>query len=166
MRGLWSVITWKCCKPDRNILHFITDHVTARSSSSMTAYLDSVGVRKRDPACTRVHCPVSDCCWRTNPTPCLLASVHNWVGFAISKYARVGTSTKCRLALVNALSCSNDHRNSFFVLSKGRNGSRSSATVAVLEDNWLTKPKKDRRSVRFVGAGNFDIASVTEESMW
>jgi len=96
----------------------------------------------------------------------LLASVHNHVGFTISKYARVGTSTKCYLALVNALSCSDDHRNSFFVLSKGCNGSRSSATVAVLEDNWLTKPKKDQRSVQSVGTGNFDIASVIEESMW
>ena len=43
----------------------------------------------------------------------------------------------------------------FFVLSKGRNGSKSCATVSILEDNWLTKPKKDRRSLRLAGVGNW-----------
>ena len=47
----------------------------------------------------------------------------------------------------------------------GHNGSRSCATVSVLEDSWLTKPKKDRRSLRFAEVGNFESASVMEGSM-
>ena len=46
-------------------------------------------------------------------------------------------STKCHFIVAN----SDNHKNLCLVLSKGRNGSRSWATVTVLEDNWLGKPK-------------------------
>ena len=61
--------------------------------------------------------------------------------------------------VVNAWSCSLDHVNSFFVLSSGRSGASSPATDAVLAESWLTRPKKERRSVRLVGVGKLDIAS-------
>ena len=55
MSGLWSVITLKCGRPARNVLHFRVAQVTASSSSSMTAYRDSGSVRKRYPAWIRVQ---------------------------------------------------------------------------------------------------------------
>ena len=54
----------------------------------------------------------------------------------MSKYARVSISAKCSLALVK------DHKNSFFMLSNGRSGVKSSATASVLKDKWLTNLKK------------------------
>ena len=78
-------------QPGQNILHFITDLATANSSSSITAYHVSVGVRKWELACMRTHCPVADNCCKTNPNPCLLASVHKHMGFCTSKNARAGT---------------------------------------------------------------------------
>ena len=62
--------------------------------------------------------------------------------------------TTCCFALENAWFSSADHK-IIFVLSKERNGSRSCTTVSVLEDNWLTKPQNDRRSVRLAGVGNW-----------
>jgi len=53
-----------------------------------------------------------------------------------------------------------DHWKSFFVLSKGCSGVSSVEMVFVHADSWLTKPKKDRRSVQLVGVGNFEMASV------
>ena len=52
----------------------------------------------------------------------------------------------------------------FFVLNSGRSGSNSSAILSVLVDSWLANPKKDRRSVRVAGVGNFMIASVISVS--
>ena len=124
-----------------------------RSSNSVTAYLDSAGVSKQEPACTRDHCSVSDCCWRMNPNPCLLASVHSLVSLSKLKYARVGASVSYSRALLNACSCSSDHKKSFFVLRSGRNGSNNGAIVSVQDDSWLTRPKNDRRSEQLDGAG-------------
>ena len=84
MSGCWSVMTWKCCRPARNILHLDITHVTANNSSSMMAKRDSVSQRNHEPACTGRH--VSSCfCSSTKPSPCLLASVHNRVGLVRSK---------------------------------------------------------------------------------
>jgi hypothetical protein len=65
---------------------------TAKHSSSITAYLLSVSVRKRDPACTtRQSAVLSVRRWRRRkPNPKVLASVYRWVSFEASKYARVG----------------------------------------------------------------------------
>ena len=43
------------------------------------AYLNSVGVRKQDPTCTRLHSPVCDCFCKTKPIPCPLKFVHWYV---------------------------------------------------------------------------------------
>ena len=76
--------------PARKILHFMTAHEMARSSSSMMAYRDSAPVRKRDPAWTRAHVKSGCSCWRMNPRPCLLVSVLNLVFLLESKNASVG----------------------------------------------------------------------------
>ena len=65
-------------------------------------------------------------------------------------------------ALMNAWSISDDQVNSFFVLSRGRRGVSSSASVALLADSWFARPTKDRRSVRLVGVGNFSMASMID----
>ena len=166
MSGLWSVITLKCGRPARNILHFRVAQVTASSSSSMTAYRDSGSVRKRDPAWIRVQVLSAVFCCRTKPRPCLLASVHRRVGLLASKKASVGAVMRDSLAVENARSWSVDQMKSFFVLRRGRSGAKSAATVSVLAKSWLTSPKKERRSVRLVGVGNLAIASVNDWSMW
>ena len=33
-------------------------------------------------------------------------------------------------------------------------------------DNWLANSKKDLRSVRLVGVGKFEMASVMDQSTW
>ena len=50
------------------------------------------------------------------------------------------------------------------MLRRGLSGVNNVATVLILEDNWLTSPKKERKSVRLVGMGNCDIASVMDWS--
>ena len=87
------------------------------------------------------------------------------MGLVGSKNERVGADVSDCFAVVNAWSCSLDHVNSFFVLSSGRSGASSPATDAVLAESWLTRPKKDRRSVRLVGVGKLDIASVIDLSV-
>jgi hypothetical protein len=52
IRGLWSVITVKWLRPARKRWHFLMAQATAKHSGSITVYLLSVSVRKRDPACT------------------------------------------------------------------------------------------------------------------
>ena len=37
--------------------------------------------------------------------------------------------------------------------------------MSVLENKWLTKPKKDSKSVQFVGVGKLASASVIDESI-
>ena len=59
-------------------------------------------------------------------------------------------------AVMNALSNSGDHTNSFFVLKRGR------TRVAVLAGSWFARPMNDRRSVRLLGVGNLAIASVID----
>ena len=82
--GLWSVIMVKCCRPVKNILHLEIVQQKANISSSMTAYLDSVSVRKREPAWIRFHVPAVFCC-SMKPRPWWLASVGKRVGLLISK---------------------------------------------------------------------------------
>ena len=78
--GLWSVMMGKCCKPARKRLHFITAHHTASISNSIVAYLDSLSVRKREPAWMRFHVvPLISCC-KMKPSPYRLASMHKRVG--------------------------------------------------------------------------------------
>ena len=66
------------------------------------------------------------------------------------------------LAAVNAWSMSGDHMNSFFVLSSGRMGAKRCASVSVLAESWLARPTNERRSVRLVGVGKLEIASVMD----
>ena len=101
-----------------------------------------------------------------NPKPCLLASVHRRVGRDTLKKASTGLVDRCCLAVISAMSWSAVQVNSFFVLNNGRNGSNRVAVLSVLVDSWLANPKKDRRSVREDGVGNFVMASVMVESIW
>ena len=147
------------------MLHLDTAHATASSSSSIIAYLDSALLKNRDPAWTSIHCPSDDCCWRTNPTPCLLASVQIRVGLAMSKNANVGALARCCLALDSACSWVVDQTNSFLELRRGCSGSKSSAILSVPAANWFARPKKDLRSVRVVGGGNLVITLVIAGSI-
>ena len=140
--GWWSVTTVKCASPAKNTLHFMIAHDTARSSSSMTAYLDSASVRKRDPAWVRVQVLSTFCCCRMKPRPFLLASVQRRVGRLQSKNERVGAVVNDSLATWNAWSRFGDQRKSFFVLRRGRSGARSVAMESVLAESWFANPKK------------------------
>ena len=103
----WALVgyVWKLCRPLRISLHFMIAYATANSSNSITAYLDSVGVRKPLPACTINYWFVPGCCCcKTKPNPCRLASVHRRVGLLRLKYANVGTVVRCSFALLNACS--------------------------------------------------------------
>jgi len=133
---------WKYCRPWRNMLHSITARAMANSSSSMTTYLNSAGVRKWEPACTIDHCSVPPCCSKMKPSLCLLASVHSLVGWSRLKYANVGTSVRCSFALMNASWCSTDHKKSFFVLERGL----IVAIMFVLDKGHFKRPIKERRS--------------------
>ncbi len=107
---------------------------TANNSSSMMAYCDSVSETKFDPAWMSAQSsPVF--CWRTNPRPWQLVSVHNLVGLLGSKYDRVGAGVSDSFALLNSCSSSDDQVNSFFVLKRGHGGASSLARVAVLADS-------------------------------
>ena len=99
MSGLWSVITWKCGKPAKNMLHFRIAQERASNSSSMMAYRDSVSVRKREPAWMSVQVSLPVFCCRTKPRPCLLASVHRRVGLLASKNERVGAVVRDSLTV-------------------------------------------------------------------
>ena len=101
-----------------------------------------------------------------NPKPCLLASVHRRVGRDTLKKASTGLVDRCCLVVISATSWSAVQVNSFFVLNNGCNGSNRAAFLSVLVDSWLVNPKKDRRSVREDGVGNFVMASVMVESIW
>jgi len=68
------------------------------------------------------------------------------------------------LAVVKAWLSSSGHMNSFLELSRGRRGANSPVMMDVFTDSWLTRPKKARRSVQFVGVGKFEIASVMDLS--
>ena len=64
---------------------------------------------------------------------------------------------------MNASSWVGVHTKSFRELSKRGSGASTVANSFVLKASWLTNPKKDLRSVRLLGVGNFDnfdIASV------
>ena len=91
----------KCGKPARNILHLMIAHVTASSSSSMTAYRVSASDRNLDPAWIRTQLSSCFCC-RTNPSPCRLASVHRRVALLGSKNASVGADVSDCFALTKA----------------------------------------------------------------
>ena len=88
------------------MLHSCEEYFAAQTianiSSSIMAYRDSAVLRKRDPACTSTHLPAGVCCCRTNPMPCLLASVHRRVVQCMSKYANKGLSDRCCLAVASA----------------------------------------------------------------
>ena len=92
IKELWSVTMVKCCRPPRNMWHLATAHAIVSSSNSMTTYRDSAEVKKWDPACINLHWLWSESCCRTNPSPCLLASVHRRVCLSRLKYAKKGTS--------------------------------------------------------------------------
>ena len=81
-----------------------------------------------------------------------------------SKKARVGASVRDLLACANACSWPSVHMQLFFVLSKGRSGDITLATFSILDESWLTNPKKERRSDLLAGVGNCDIASVMDWS--
>lgn len=127
-------MTVKCSMPARKMLHFLMAHATAKHSSSMTAYLLSVSVRNRDPACTILHSlvPSVDFCRSTNPIPKVLASVWRQVSLVVSKYAKVGEEVNTFLACMKASSWGLPHRNSLRVLSSGRRGASVSAMSFVL----------------------------------
>ena len=87
-------------------------HDTASSSNSIIAHRDSASDRNLEPACIRDHVsPVF--CWRTNPRPCRLASVHRRVGLVGSKYDSVGADTRDAFTAWKALSNSSDQTKSF-----------------------------------------------------
>ena len=50
--------------------------------------------------------------------------------------------------------------NSFRVLSSGCSGANTYAMSLVLEVGWLTRPKKEQKSVRLLGVGNCAMALV------
>ena len=89
----------------------------------------------------------------TNPSPCLLASVHILVGFATSKMANTGVVVRHSFTFVSAWLCSVVHMNSFLVLSSGLNGAISPAIVFVPDANWLTNPTNKCSYVHVVGLG-------------
>ena len=99
-QGLFLVLVWavvicdmsKFCRSIINILHLFAVHATASISSSIMAKRDLALLKKRDPACTRTHLSVGDCCCKMNPTPCLLASV-------LAKKASVGLVSRCCFAV-------------------------------------------------------------------
>ena len=107
IRGLWSVINVKWLMPARKMLHFLMAQATARHSSSMTAYLLSVSVRNRDPACIVFHSS-ADFWRRTNPNPSV---VYRRVSLVVSKYAKVGADVNAFLACAKASSCGCAHKN-------------------------------------------------------
>ena len=161
----WSVSTMKWGRPARKIWHFLVAQATARSSSSMTAYRYSASDRNLEPAWTMDQMPPC-CCWRTKPRPWRLASVHRRVDLVGSKYDSVGADVSDSLTVRNAVSNSSDQMNSFLVLRSGRRGARRLATIAVVEESWLTSPTNDRRSVRLAGVGKLVMAWTMEGSMW
>jgi len=130
-KGLWSVMTWKCCNPAKNSWHFVIAQVIASISSSITAYLVSASDRKCEPAWIRVHfSPV--CCCNMKPGPCLLASVQRRVGLLMSKNDSCGGAVRDFLTLLRASSWVADHRKSFLVLNSGLSGLRRVANELVL----------------------------------
>ena len=50
------------------------------------------------------------------------------------------------------------------MLRRDRRGECNEEIVLVEADNWLTNPKKDRRSVQLVGVGKLEMASVIDLS--
>ena len=105
-------------------------------------------------------------CCRMNPSSCLLASVLKRVGLAMSKNDKTSGLVRDFFATENASSWLLDHTKSFLVLSSGLRGARSVASVFALVDNWLTKLMNDHNSVRLVGVGYLEIASVMDSSIW
>ena len=101
-----------------------------------------------------------------NPNPLLLASVHRRVSFSGSKKETTGATVRMSLLAMKALSCIGDHKKSFFVLRSGRSGANDVAIELVHPDSWFAKPKKEHKSVWFVGVGNSEIASVIVWSTW
>ena len=161
MRGLWPE---RFCKPMRKVLYLFAAQAIANISNLMIWCCDSALLRKREPACMSTHWPVADCCCRMNPKPCLLASVHRWVGWETLKKLALGD--RCCLAVISNMSWSTVQLNSFFVLNNRCNGSNRVAILSVLVDSWLVSLKKDCRSVHEDGMGNFVMSSVTVESIW
>lgn len=131
IRGLWSIITSKCCIPMRHTLHFHILHITTSSSSSITAYLDSASVRQWDTTWTRYHYPSTVCCCVTNPIPCpcLLASVHVLVAFITLQKTDTSVIIRHFFTFFSAWSSSVVHINSFLVLRSCLNGVISPAIV-------------------------------------
>ena len=84
------------------MLHLVIAHATARSSSSIIAYLLSGSDRKRDPAWISDQM-LSVFCWRMKPRPWQLASVHRRVSLPESKYDRMGADVSDFLTFVNAV---------------------------------------------------------------
>ena len=121
MSGLWSVMISNWLKPPRKMRHFFTAQATASLSSSIMAYLVSISVRNRDPACIRCHLPLAYFCLRTNPRPrSLLASVRRAVGQPGSKQASVGVTLRACLVASKAWSWLASHINWFFVFRRGQ----------------------------------------------
>ncbi len=136
----------------------------------MTAYLLSVSVRKRDPACTVFHSPSVPSC------------------FCMSYEADL---KRARICVYRCVSFFCDQSRQGWVLSLtspwhfemlGRDrmstGNRCERSVEggvvlvlplsmllVLAANWFTRPKKDRRSVRLLCVGKREIASVISSLM-
>ena len=96
-----------------------------------------------------------------------MASVHRRVSLLASKNERIGAIVSNPLAVLNAWSWSADQMKSFFVLRRGKSGAtcRCMATASVLAESWFANPKKEQRSVRLVGVGNWEIASVIDWSI-
>jgi len=72
-------------------------------------------------------------------------------------------TVRMSLTAMKALSCIGDYKKSFFILRSGHSGATDVANELVHPDSWFAKPKKEHKSVRFVGVGNTEIASVI---MW
>ena len=116
------------------MLHLLTAHATAKSSSSMIAYRLSGSDRKRDPAWTRDQVlPVF--CWRTKQRPWWLVPVHRRVSLPGSKYDKMGADVSDFLTLLKAASSTSFQAYSFLVLRSGRSGVSNAAMVGVLADN-------------------------------
>lgn len=77
-----------------------------------------------------------------------------------SKYDSTGGDDNDSFTDANAISWADSHTNSFLVLNRGRRGRNNRVILSVLCDNWLTKPKKECKSVQLLGLGNFWIVAV------
>lgn len=123
-----------------------------------------VSEMNRLPHCMRCHLSDNSSPWscgRAYPRPLRRdASVRRRVGSFGSKGVSTGGAIKASFTLSNALWCSGNHKKHFFLTRWGRSDVAAALISIEKLANWLTSPRNDRNSVRFVGVGNSLVADI------